>query len=112
MMLSTHFSLEELVASEVATRADLDNTPPNEVMPNLSRLAEGAGARARRVGESSRPRDQRLPLAPIEPNDRRREKLHAHARSRGRHPVSGLRPAPPGLPRHRKLRHPDRSSHS
>ena len=41
MMLSTHFSLEELVASEVATRRDLDNTPPNEVMPNLSRLAEG-----------------------------------------------------------------------
>ena len=41
MMLSTHFSLEELVASEVATRRGLDNTPPNEVMPNLSRLAEG-----------------------------------------------------------------------
>src|SRR5437867_1869451 len=41
MMLSTHFSLEELVASEVATRRGLDNTPPNEVMRNLSRLAEG-----------------------------------------------------------------------
>ena len=41
MMLSTHFSLEELVASEVATRRGLDSTPPNEVMPNLSRLAEG-----------------------------------------------------------------------
>ena len=41
MMLSTHFSLEELVASEVATRRGLDNTPPHEVMPNLSRLAEG-----------------------------------------------------------------------
>src|SRR5439155_10796904 len=35
------FSLEELVASEVATRRGLDNTPPHEVMPNLSRLAEG-----------------------------------------------------------------------
>jgi len=34
MMLSTHFSLEELVASEVATRRGLDNTPPNEVMQN------------------------------------------------------------------------------
>ena len=41
MMLSTHFSLEELVASEAATRRGLDNTPPHEVMPNLSRLAEG-----------------------------------------------------------------------
>ncbi len=38
MMLSTHFSLEELVASEVATRRGLDNTPPNEVMPNLYTL--------------------------------------------------------------------------
>ena len=28
MMLSTHFSLEELVASEAATRRGLDNTPP------------------------------------------------------------------------------------
>src|SRR5947208_294801 len=41
MMFSTHFSLEELVASEVATRRGLDDTPAHEVMPNLSRLAEG-----------------------------------------------------------------------
>ena len=37
MMLPTHFSLEELVAWEVATRRGRDNTPPNEVMRNLSR---------------------------------------------------------------------------
>ena len=40
MMLSAHFSLEELIASEVAARAGLDNTPPPAVMSHLSRLAE------------------------------------------------------------------------
>ncbi|PYS07765.1 MAG: peptidase M15 [Acidobacteria bacterium] len=41
MMLSEHFSLEELTASEVAARAGIDNTPSAEVMRNLLRLAEG-----------------------------------------------------------------------
>src|SRR5436309_11894573 len=41
MMLSEHFSLEELTASEVAARAGIDNTPSSEAMRNLLRLAEG-----------------------------------------------------------------------
>src|SRR2546422_5039200 len=41
MMLSAHFSLEELTASEVAARAGIDNTPSAEVVRNLVRLAEG-----------------------------------------------------------------------
>jgi hypothetical protein len=41
MMLSEHFSLEELIASEVAARAGIDNTPSPEVLRNLYRLAEG-----------------------------------------------------------------------
>src|SRR5262247_3285693 len=41
MMLSAHFSLEELTASEVAARACIDNAPPPEVLRNLWRLAEG-----------------------------------------------------------------------
>lgn len=41
MMLSTHFSLEELIASEVAARAGIDNTPPPEALRNLYRLTEG-----------------------------------------------------------------------
>ena len=41
MMLSEHFSLEEFTASEVAARAGIDNTPPREVVDNLSRLAHG-----------------------------------------------------------------------
>src|SRR5207247_4693099 len=41
MMLSAHFSLEELTASEVAARAGIDNTPSAEVVRNLARLAEG-----------------------------------------------------------------------
>ena len=40
-MLSEHFSLEELTASEVAARGGLDNTPSPEAMWNLMRLAEG-----------------------------------------------------------------------
>ena len=39
MMLSEHFSLEELTASEVAARAGIDNTPSAETMRNLLRLA-------------------------------------------------------------------------
>src|SRR5881409_3642713 len=41
MMLSGHFSLEELTASEIAARVDIDNTPSAEVVRNLARLAEG-----------------------------------------------------------------------
>jgi zinc D-Ala-D-Ala carboxypeptidase len=41
MMLSAHFSLEELTASEIAARAGIDNTPSAEVAHNLVRLAEG-----------------------------------------------------------------------
>ena len=41
MMLSAHFSLEELTASEVAARASIDNAPPPEVTGNLVRLAQG-----------------------------------------------------------------------
>src|SRR5207249_7874217 len=39
LMLSEHFSLEELTASEVAARAGIDNTPSAETMRNLLRLA-------------------------------------------------------------------------
>jgi len=41
MMLSAHFSLDELTASEVAARASIDNAPPPEVTGNLVRLAQG-----------------------------------------------------------------------
>jgi len=40
MMLSAHFSLEELTASEVAVRAGIGNAPPPELMSNLVPLAE------------------------------------------------------------------------
>lgn len=41
MQLSEHFSLEELVASEVAARAGIDNTPPPAIVANLRTLAQG-----------------------------------------------------------------------
>ena len=41
MMMTAHYSLEELTASEVAARAGIDNTPSAEVVRNLVRLAEG-----------------------------------------------------------------------
>src|SRR2546428_8128826 len=41
MLLSAHFSLEELTASEIAARAGIDNAPSAEVVRNLARLAEG-----------------------------------------------------------------------
>ena len=41
MQLTAHFSLEELIASETATRSGIDNTPPSELMPNLRALADG-----------------------------------------------------------------------
>jgi hypothetical protein len=37
--LTPHFSLEEFVASEVAARAGIDNTPSVEIVANLQRLA-------------------------------------------------------------------------
>ena len=39
MNLSPHFSLAELVASQVATRKGIDNTPAAAVVANLARLA-------------------------------------------------------------------------
>src|SRR5262249_23987307 len=41
MQLTEHFSLEELVASEVAARSGIDNTPPPGIVSNLKTLAEG-----------------------------------------------------------------------
>lgn len=38
MQLSTHFTLEELIASDTAARFGLDNTPNAEVVENLKRL--------------------------------------------------------------------------
>jgi hypothetical protein len=39
MKLSEHFTLEELTVSETATRKGLDNTPDNDALFNLKRLA-------------------------------------------------------------------------
>ena len=39
MNLSPHFSLAELVASQVATRKGVDNTPAPAIVANLTRLA-------------------------------------------------------------------------
>ena len=39
MNLSPNFTLEEMTASESAVRHGIDNTPPNEVLMNLRRLA-------------------------------------------------------------------------
>ena len=41
MQLTEHFSLEELIASEVAARKDIDNTPSDEIVANLRILAAG-----------------------------------------------------------------------
>ena len=41
MMLSEHFSLDELCASETAVRKGIDNTPPPELIPVLTRTAMG-----------------------------------------------------------------------
>jgi len=38
--LSDHFTLEELVFSQTATRDGIDNTPPPQVVANLRRLAQ------------------------------------------------------------------------
>jgi hypothetical protein len=39
MNLSEHFTLEELIVSETAARKGLDNTPDNQALLNLRRLA-------------------------------------------------------------------------
>jgi hypothetical protein len=39
MNLSPHFTLEELTVSETAARKGLDNTPPDDALFNLRRLA-------------------------------------------------------------------------
>ena len=39
MNLTPHFTLEELIASEVAERHGIDNTPPDTIMPVLHELA-------------------------------------------------------------------------
>jgi zinc D-Ala-D-Ala carboxypeptidase len=41
MMISPHFSLEELTKSEIATRLGLDNTPGVDEITNLTRLCTG-----------------------------------------------------------------------
>ena len=41
MQLTEHFSLEELIASELAARSGIDNTAPADLMVNLHALAEG-----------------------------------------------------------------------
>jgi hypothetical protein len=40
--LSSHFTLDEFVASEVAERKGIDNTPPEEVLPVLAQTAQRA----------------------------------------------------------------------
>jgi hypothetical protein len=39
MNLSENFTLEEMTASETAARHGIDNTPDNDVLMNLRRLA-------------------------------------------------------------------------
>jgi hypothetical protein len=41
MNLSTHFTLEEMTASQTAARNGIDNTPPADVIENLKRTAAG-----------------------------------------------------------------------
>lgn len=40
MRLSPHFDLSEYTASETAARRGIDNTPPDEIIPNLRKMAE------------------------------------------------------------------------
>lgn len=40
MELTPHFTLDELIRSQTATRAGIDNTPPDSLMSNLRYLAE------------------------------------------------------------------------
>lgn len=43
-MLSAHFSLDELTASDTAARAGIDNTPPADVLDALRHTATGLEA--------------------------------------------------------------------
>ena len=40
MKLTEHFSLEEMVASDIAVRHSIDNNPSGDIVVNLRRLAE------------------------------------------------------------------------
>ena len=40
MNLTEHFSLEEMVASDIAVRHSIDNNPSGDIVVNLRRLAE------------------------------------------------------------------------
>jgi hypothetical protein len=40
MKLTDHFSLEEMVASDIAVRHSIDNNPSGDIVVNLRRLAE------------------------------------------------------------------------
>lgn len=51
MQLSEHFSLEELIASEVAARAGIDNRPSPEIIENLRALAQGLELVRRALGD-------------------------------------------------------------
>jgi len=44
MQLTPHFSIEELIASESAARAGIDNSPPKSLMPSLLIVAQGLEA--------------------------------------------------------------------
>src|SRR3990172_8979611 len=50
MQLSAHFTLERLTHSETALRRGIDNTPPAELLQNLSALALGLEEVQRRLG--------------------------------------------------------------
>jgi zinc D-Ala-D-Ala carboxypeptidase len=41
MQISPNFTLERLTRSEIAQRSNIDNTPPEEIVENLRRLARG-----------------------------------------------------------------------
>ena len=66
MMLSAHFSLEELTASEIAARAGIDNTPSAEAVRNLARLAEGLELVRLALGEAL------ISITPMNPSPLRR----------------------------------------
>lgn len=41
MNLTANFTLEELSLSSIAQRLEIDNTPPDSILPNLRLLSEG-----------------------------------------------------------------------
>ena len=54
MMLTEHFSLEELCVSDTAVRLGIDNTPSNLIVANLRTTAEGLERVRRVLGHSMR----------------------------------------------------------